>query len=299
MTKLTHSTTIGAAVDGVFAFLLDPERLASANPATHELVEAAPPPAEVGSTFTWPSRMVGLHVEATLEYTDITPSRRVVLESSRGFVFRFSVDPAEGGTKLTIDVEDLPSTWVEAAVDSVAMRLTEHDLDTWLANIKTELETGVPTHHEQEPVTVTRTITIKAPVERVYAFLTDPENAFGSYPGTSVTDVTITPEVAGTSCRWQGHLLGIPISAVVEYTAAVPAEHLAARSASGFVTTWTMEPVESGTKLTLTQEAEPSSWFGDALRSVVLRMEQRDHAGEAWLERIAAAVEVGPDFSGR
>lgn len=291
MTKLTHSTRIQAAVEGVFAFLLDPERLAAANPATHELVEAAPPPAEVGSTFTWPYRMMGMPLEATLEYTDITPGRRVVLESSKGFVFRFSVEPADSGTKLTIDVEDLPATWVEAAVDSVAMKLTEHDLDTWLANIKTELETGVPTHHEQEPVTVTRTITIKAPAERVYAFLADPENAFGSYPGTSVTDVTITPEVAGTSCRWQAHILGIPVSVVVEYTAAVPAEHLAARSATGFVTTWMLDPVEGGTKLTLTQEAEPSSWFGDALRSVILRMEQRDQAGEDWLERIAAAVE--------
>ena len=98
MTRLTHSTTSQAAVEGVFAFLLDPERLAAANPATHELVEAAPPPAEVGSTFTWPYRMMGMPLEATLEYTDITPGRRVVLESSKGFVFRFSVEPADSGT---------------------------------------------------------------------------------------------------------------------------------------------------------------------------------------------------------
>lgn len=140
MTRLTHSTMIEAPIDTVFAFLLDPARLVRAYPADHGELEAPEPPAVVGSTFTWNFHILGIPTGMTMVYTAVAPDDHVTLDSSRGVEFRFKVERVEGGTKLTLTEEDVPSSWFEAAIDTVAMKLTEHDVEDWLANIATALE---------------------------------------------------------------------------------------------------------------------------------------------------------------
>lgn len=245
----------------------------------------------VGTTFEWEDKMFGFHVSGTNEIAEFVPNQRVVITSSKGFVFSFEVEPDGEGTKLTVGVDDAPSNWALGAFDAMATKLTEPGLDVWLDDVKVEVETGLPRHREVERhLTVTRAVTVKAPVERVYAFLTDPRNTLGSYPGTSVADVTLAPDVVGTTFRWVARIVGIPASVDLEYIAAVPSESVTIKSSSGFLQTWTVKPVEGGTRLTLSLENELSGPLGAVLRSTMLRLE--DKGADEWLEKISSSVEA-------
>lgn len=285
----TKSVTIDAPVEHVFDYIKDPAKAwVSMGTKIHDIKGT---PEGVGTTFEWEDRMFGFHVSGTNEIAEFVPNQRVAITSSKGFVFSFDLKPATEGTTLTVGVDDDPSNWALGAFDAVATKLTEHDLDVWLTDVKAELETGVPRHREVERhLTVTRAVTVKAPVEKVYEFLTDPRNTLGSYAGTSVTDVALSPGVVGTTFRWVARIVGIPASVDMEYIAAVPPERVTLKSSSGFVQNWTATSVEGGTKLTLSLENELSGPLGAVLRSTMLRLE--DRSADGWLEKIATSVET-------
>ncbi|MGB2767419.1 MAG: L-2-amino-thiazoline-4-carboxylic acid hydrolase [Propionicimonas sp.] len=143
MTRLTKSIVIDAPVGDVFDFLKDPAMLQGAMPHT-EVREVKRTPGGVGTTAEWEGRFLGLHVTGNTEYTELVPNERLVLTSSKGFVFSFALEPADDGTKLTLVVEDVPSNWIESSFDAVAMKLTEPDLDGWLTGIKAAVEGQPP-----------------------------------------------------------------------------------------------------------------------------------------------------------
>lgn len=285
----TKSITIDAPVERVFDYIKDPAKAwVSMGTKIHDVQST---PEGVGTTFEWEDRMFGFHVAGKNEITEFVPNEHLVISGSKGFTFSFDVEPEGDGTTLAFGVDDLATNWAQGAFDAVATKLTEHDMDLWLADVKAEVETGVPQHREVERhLVVTRTVLLKAPVEQVYAFLTDPGNTLGTYPGTSVTDVTATPAVTGTTFRWHSRIMGIPASVAMEYIAAVPSESVTVRSSSGFVQTWTVKPAEGGSKLTLSLENELSGPVGGILRSTMLRLE--DKSADDWLEKIAATVEA-------
>jgi len=138
MTKLTKSIAINAPVEDVFDHLKDPAK--SWVDFTTKVRDIKPTPDGVGTTFVWESKVFGFHVTGTNEYTEVVPNRRLVVSASKGFVFAFALEPEGAGTLLTLAEEDVPSNWAEAAFDAVAMKLTEHDLDTWLTSVKTAVE---------------------------------------------------------------------------------------------------------------------------------------------------------------
>lgn len=289
----TRSVTIDAPIEEVFDYIKDPAKAwVSMGTKIHNV---KPTPDGVGTTFEWEDRMFGFHVSGTNEISEFVPNERLVISSSKGFTFVFDIEPAGDATKLTIGLDDAPSNWAEGVFDAVATKLTEHDMDVWLGDVKAEVETGVPRHREVERhLAVTRAVTIKAPVEAVYASLTDPHTTVGSCSGTSVSDLTKTPDVVGTTFRWHARILGIPASVGMECIAAVPSECVSFKSTSGFVQTWSVAPVEGGTKLTLSLENELSGPLGAILRFTMLRLE--DRADDEWLEKIATRLEEGAAF---
>jgi hypothetical protein len=115
MTRLTKNITIDAAVDVVFDFLIDPANLR------------------------------GFPMAGNVEYAECCPNHRLVLSSPRGFMFSFTMEPEATRTKLILAEEDVPSNWFEAAIDAVAMKLTEQDLDTCLAYVQAAVEARVAT----------------------------------------------------------------------------------------------------------------------------------------------------------
>lgn len=137
-TKLTKSIVIDAPAETVFDYLKDPAQ-SWVDMAT-KVHNVKPTPEGVGTTFEWESKMFGFHVTGINEFTEFVPNQRLVVTASKGFVFSFTLEPAGAGTKLTLAEEDVPANWAVAAFDAVAMKLTERDIDTFLANVKTAVE---------------------------------------------------------------------------------------------------------------------------------------------------------------
>lgn len=285
----TRSVTVDASVERVFDYIKDPGKSwVAMGTKIHDIKGT---PLGVGSTFEWEDKMFGFRVSGTNEITEFLPNERIVITASKGFIWNFDVEPVGDGTKLTLGMDDVTSNRAKGAVDAALTKLSEHDLDVWLNDVKTEVETGVPRHRGVERhLMVTRAVTVSAPIEKVYAFLTDPANTLGQYPGTRVTELAPRPGVVGTTCRWHSHIVGVPASVKLEYTAAVPSDHVSMKSTSGFVQTWAVEPVDSGTKLTLKLENELPGPLGAVARSTMLRLE--DRAADEWMERIATLVEA-------
>ena len=131
-------------------------------------------------------------------------------------------------------------------------------------------------------------ISIEAPVEKVFAFLRDPVNAWAGYPKAEITDVKVTPEGIGTTNRFRIAYLGITEKGTHEYTEFIPNRRIGVKSLLGPFFGWTLEPEEGGTTgLTLVVEEE-----GNLAYVINSLLEKRMRRGfETMLATIKATVE--------
>lgn len=100
--------------------------------------------------------------------------------------------------------------------------------------------------------TLTRSITVKAPVETVFDYVLDIRK-FWVWPDMALADVVQTPDGVGSSARIWTHFLAFHMEGGLEYTEVVRPERIKAEV--GFAVehpTWvfTFKPVDGGTKLT-------------------------------------------------
>jgi uncharacterized protein YndB with AHSA1/START domain len=94
---------------------------------------------------------------------------------------------------------------------------------------------------------------IKAPVDTVFTFLSDPTNWMTAFPGDSdVTHLDIKPDGVGTSARWSAKAWGIPMHITHKYREVIPNKRIVSTTSVGPVITFSLEPVDgSGTQLTV------------------------------------------------
>jgi len=100
--------------------------------------------------------------------------------------------------------------------------------------------------------TLTRSITIAAPVDTVFDFALDIDRLW-KWKDVALTDVDIKPEGVGTSARMYTHLLGFHLEGGVEYTEVLPGQRIVAQVhffAEKPTWTFTFEPADGGTKVT-------------------------------------------------
>ncbi len=100
--------------------------------------------------------------------------------------------------------------------------------------------------------TLTRSITIDAPVDKVFDFALDIGRLW-TWKDVTLTDVDIKPDGVGTSARMSARLLGFHLEGGVEYTEVVPGQRIVAQAhwfAEKPTWTFTFEPADGGTKLT-------------------------------------------------
>jgi uncharacterized protein YndB with AHSA1/START domain len=100
--------------------------------------------------------------------------------------------------------------------------------------------------------TLTRSVTIDAPVEKVFDHVLDIRK-FWAWPDMALAEVTPTEDGVGSSARIWTHFLGFHMEGGLEYTEVVRPERI--RAEVGFAMehptwTFTFEPVDDGTKLT-------------------------------------------------
>jgi uncharacterized protein YndB with AHSA1/START domain len=146
------------------------------------------------------------------------------------------------------------------------------------------------------------TVSINAPVEPVFAYLRDPENTFraqgGGDPHIEVCDIEATPEGVGTTGRNVFPLpglgrLGIRGSVTNEIVEVVPNRRIVVRASPSMgrlfkfegTWTWTFEPENGGTKLTV-DYAEWANWLVYVFDRVTEKLQTRGF-GEAlatWVE---------------
>ena len=90
------------------------------------------------------THLLGVHVEGGLEYTEVIPGQRIVVQVhffAEKPTWRFTFEPADGGTKVTAEGEwivKVPA--VGARIEGMMVKEHEPYLEAMLANLKTQVE---------------------------------------------------------------------------------------------------------------------------------------------------------------
>lgn len=104
--------------------------------------------------------------------------------------------------------------------------------------------------------TLTRSITIDAPLDTVFDYALDVGRLW-HVKDVALTEVDIKPDGVGTSARMYTHLLAFHVEGGIEYTEVVPGERIVAQVhffAEKPTWTFTFAPVDGGTQVTATGE---------------------------------------------
>lgn len=263
MARFEDTITIHAPVEKVFAFAKDVGKLWSCYPgfAVRDVVLT---PDGVGSHADWYSKMLFLHQQGSVEYTEVAPPERIVAASSTGRRFTFTITPRDDGdTDLGYTEEwNLAVPVVGRTMENLATRVGAGYIHTFTAtfaaNVKAAVEGAAaeqvrPPRQEKPGATLTRSVTIDAPVETVFGDVLDIGIFWAGAPDVAVRDITIAPEGVGTSARVYTHWLGVHMEGVIEIVEVVPNARIAAQASfgpEGPLWTFTVEPVDGGTRLT-------------------------------------------------
>lgn len=134
-------------------------------------------------------------------------------------------------------------------------------------------------------------INISAPVDKVFAYISDPMSALEWFIGTTeVTDVTGSG--AGQHYRWKYTMIGVPFEGETTVTEHVPNKRLVSENKGGITSTFafTFAPYETGTKLDLEIDYTiPVPVLGKLAEKLVLKRNQREAA--ASMENIKERLE--------
>ncbi len=101
--------------------------------------------------------------------------------------------------------------------------------------------------------TLTRSITINAPVEKVFDLALDVGKFWPCSPEVALRDVELMPDGVGTKASIWTHGLGVHFEGRIEYTEVVRPERIVAQVVFGPekpVWVFTFESVDAGTKMT-------------------------------------------------
>jgi len=127
-------------------------------------------------------------------------------------------------------------------------------------------------------VKVERSITINAPVEKVFAYVTDPTNEPEFVPG--MTDVrNVRGLGVGQTNDWTYKMLGIPLNGKSEVTEYKANERYVTKSSGGIVSnwTWTFKTEARVTQVNLVVDYTiPVPVLGKLGERLVLRQNERE-----------------------
>ena len=136
-------------------------------------------------------------------------------------------------------------------------------------------------------------ITIKAPVEKVFDYLSEPTNLPEIWPSlVEVKDVQKLPS-GGTRNRWVYKMAGIRLEGTSEETECVPNQRLVSKTKGGVESTqtWMFQPEADGTKVTFEVEyTVPIPVLGKLAEAIIVKM--NEHETELILANLKARMEV-------
>ncbi|QNN54489.1 SRPBCC family protein [Nocardioides mesophilus] len=142
MITLTRSITVDAPVDTVFDFALDIRRLWVAKDVA--LADVDIKPEGVGTSARIFSHLLGFHLEAGVEYTEVVPGQRIVAKVhwfAEKPTWTFTFEPADGGTKVTAEGEwNFKIPVVSRPIEAMTVKEHEPFVEEMLANLKKQVE---------------------------------------------------------------------------------------------------------------------------------------------------------------
>ena len=142
--------------------------------------------------------------------------------------------------------------------------------------------------------THSRSIHIDAPVDKVFGYVKDPKNQWDAYELSGKSTISekdvASDQGEGSTWSWQGHLLFIPLHATLTRLGYVPNERIVDRSSTGVVWTYTFEPDDAGTTLTMEVEVSSKVPYLDKVEDKVAWKGDQDL--DTWLGNFKQAIEA-------
>jgi carbon monoxide dehydrogenase subunit G len=138
---------------------------------------------------------------------------------------------------------------------------------------------------------VEKSITVDAPLERVFAYLKDPMSNLEWLPGM-IKVTKVSGEGVGARFRWVYRMAGIALEGESTALEFVPNERFVTGSKSGILSTWTWDfaPKDGGTRIDLTVDyAVPIPVLGKLAEAVVVK--QNERVLDTALENIRSRME--------
>jgi len=139
---------------------------------------------------------------------------------------------------------------------------------------------------------LTRTITINAPVEKVFGFMNDPGNLPEIWPSmVEVKEIKPAP-VGSYNFSWVYKMAGLRIEGASETSEFIANQRIVTKSVKGINSTfvWQYEPKDAETKLTVEVEyIIPVPLLGKLAESFIVK--QNEHEAEAMLANLKARME--------
>jgi uncharacterized membrane protein len=123
------------------------------------------------------------------------------------------------------------------------------------------------------------TITINAPVDKVFGYVNEPTNLPEIWPSmVEVKDVQRLPN-GGNSFGWVYKMAGVRFEGISEDTEYVPNQRVVSKTKGGIESafTWTFQPEDGGTKLTVEVEyTVPIPLLGKVAEAFIVRQNERE-----------------------
>jgi uncharacterized protein YndB with AHSA1/START domain len=126
---------------------------------------------------------------------------------------------------------------------------------------------------------IEKTITINAPVEKVFGYWEEPTNRPEVWPSlVEVKEVERLPS-GGRNFRWVYKMAGVPLKGTNEATEYVANQRIVEKSKGGIESTltWTFQPEAGGTKLTVEVEyTVPVPLLGKLAEAFIVKQNERE-----------------------
>jgi uncharacterized membrane protein len=142
-------------------------------------------------------------------------------------------------------------------------------------------------------VKLEKTVTIKAPIKKVFDFMADPKNLPEVWPSmVEVKDVQPSP-TGGYNFSWTYKMAGMRFEGASETTEFVANQHNVTKSKKGIQSkfTWIYKPEAGDTKLTVQVEyTVPIPLLGKLAEAFIIK--QNEHESDVLLANLKARMEV-------
>ncbi len=140
---------------------------------------------------------------------------------------------------------------------------------------------------------VEKTITINAPIEKVFGYVEEPTNLPEIWPSlVEAKDVQRLPN-GGTSFRWVYKMAGVRFEGTSEDTDYVANQRVVSKTKGGIesTVTWMFQPEAGGTKVTYEAEyTVPIPLLGKLAEAFIVKQNERE--AELILANLKARMEV-------